>query len=119
MTSFRHICFLLVLVWSVPEGKANGPPSYAHQVKPFFAKYCLECHTGKDAESSLDLSTYKGLLAGGDHGPALTPGKPDESRIVRMVEGKSKPAMPPKKAKQPQVDEVNVVRAWIAAGAKE
>src|SRR4051812_20204077 len=100
MYSLRVTIGTLLLLGPLSAANAE-PPSYARQIKPFFAKYCLECHTGKDAESGFDLTTYKGLLAGGDHGTVLAPGKADESRIVRMVEGKTKPAMPPKKAKQP------------------
>src|SRR5262249_25955526 len=47
------------------------------------------------------------------------PGKADASRIVRLVEHKDKPFMPPKKAKQPRPEEVALLRAWIDAGAKE
>jgi WD40 repeat protein len=104
---------------------AAGParadaPSYAKQVKPFFARYCLECHGGRDPEGGLVLETYKGLADGGDHGAVLTPGKPDASRIVRMVEGKTGPRMPPKKAaRQPGAAEVALLRAWVASGAKD
>src|SRR5438128_13397 len=88
---------LLQGAWLAPaRGQA---PSYARQVKPFFARYCLECHPAQDPDGGLDLTTYKALLAGGDHGPVLVAGKPDASRIVRMVEGKTKPFMPPKNAK--------------------
>src|SRR5262249_48567900 len=63
---------------------------------------------------------YKGLRAGGDNGPVLVPGKPNDSRIVLMVEGKIAPKMPPKRAKQhPRPEEVAVLRAWIAAGARD
>ncbi len=88
-------------------------------MRPFLARYCLECHGGKDPEGGLNLEIYKGLKEGGDHGPVLTPGKADTSRIVRMVEGKTKPSMPPKKAKQPPAAEVALLRAWIDAGARE
>ncbi len=36
-----------------------------------------------------------------------------------MVEGKTKPKMPPKKARQPSAEEVALLRAWVAAGAKD
>ena len=36
-----------------------------------------------------------------------------------MIEGKLKPAMPPKKAKQPTKDEVALVRAWVLAGRRD
>jgi hypothetical protein len=98
---------------------AAEAPSYARQVKPFFARYCVECHNGEEPEGGLNLETYKSLMEGGGRGAALVPGKPDLSRLVRMVEGKLKPTMPPKKAKQPKPAEVTVVRAWVAAGARD
>src|SRR5437763_12307244 len=78
---------------------AQEAPSYARQVRPFLARYCVECHAD-DPEGGLRLDTYKGLMAGGDTGAVLVPGKPDESRLVGMVEGRVSPKMPPKRAKQ-------------------
>ena len=97
---------------------AQQPPSYAKQVKPFLAKYCLECHNAEDAKGGLVMDSVPSLLKGGDHGPVITPGKPDKSRLVLLPERKAKPPMPPKKAKQPKPTEVAVLRAWVAAGAE-
>jgi WD40 repeat protein len=99
--------------------EAQQPPSYAKQVKPFLAKYCLECHSADQAKGDLVLETFKDLMAGGKNGPVVVPGKPDESRFVLLPEGKAKPPMPPKKARQPQLAEVAILRAWVAAGAKD
>src|SRR5262245_3551056 len=85
----------------ISTANAAEPPSYAKQIKPFLAKYCLECHNPDTLKGGLDLTTFKTMQAGGEHGPVLVPGKPDESKIVLQVEGNAKPAMPPKKAKQP------------------
>jgi WD40 repeat protein len=109
----------LILAAAAGPLAAQQPPSYARQLKPFFARYCLECHSGPDADGGLNLETYKGLRAGGDHGAVLTPGQPDASRIVRMVEGIKGPFMPPKKSKQPSAAEKTLLRAWIAAGARD
>src|SRR5207302_3106420 len=62
--------------------------------------------------------SFKTLEQGGENGAVFVVGKPDESRIVLQVEGKAKPKMPPAKAKQPQAEELKVLRSWIAAGAK-
>src|SRR4051812_33193840 len=102
---------LISLAFTLPAAAAE-PPSYAKQVQPFLARYCLECHAGQEPEGGLNLEPHKSLLTGGDHGPVLTPGKADDSRIVRMVEGKTRPVMPPKKARQPRPEEVVVLRAW-------
>jgi hypothetical protein len=96
-----------------------GPVTYTQQIKPFFARYCLECHNHEEPKGGLNLETYQGLRQGGDNGAVLTPGNANASRIVRLVEHKAKPFMPPKKAKQPQPEEVALLRAWVDAGAKE
>jgi hypothetical protein len=98
---------------------ADQPPSYTKQVKPFLAKYCLECHNADKARGGLVLETFQSLRQGGDHGSVFVPGKPDESPLVLQVEGKAEPVMPPQKAKQPKPGEAAVLRAWVAAGAKD
>jgi DNA-binding beta-propeller fold protein YncE len=98
---------------------AQQPPSYARQIKPFFARYCLECHSADKMKGGLNLETYQTLRAGGDNGPVLVPDKPNDSRLLMLLEGKAKPKMPPRKAKQPKPDEIALVRAWIAAGAHD
>jgi WD40 repeat protein len=117
MNAFRPLA--VVSLVSLAGFCTAAPPSYSRQVKPFLARYCVECHSGDEPESGLDLESFKGLSAGGDHGAVIEAGKPDASRIVRMVEGKTKPPMPPKKKPQPKPEEVAVLRAWIEAGAKD
>jgi WD40 repeat protein len=116
MTKRLSLFAALLLTAGLP---AAEPPSYSRQVRSFFARYCVECHNAKEEKGGLNLETYAAILAGGDHGPVLTPGKAAESRIVRMVEGTSKPSMPPKKARQPGPGEAVVLRSWIDAGAKD
>ncbi len=110
-----------LFVWSLLSATATAqqPPSYAKQVRPLLARYCLECHNATKLEGGLNLETYKTLRDGGAHGDVILPSKADESRLVLMVEGKRKPTMPPKKAAQPKPDEIGVLRAWVDAGAKD
>jgi hypothetical protein len=113
------ICLPFVLAAS---GAALGQqaPTYAKDVRPFFAKYCLECHNSTAQKAGLDLETFKSLQEGSDRGPVLIPGKPDESLLVVLAEGKKDPKMPPKKAQRhPGPTEVAVLRKWVAAGAAD
>src|SRR5215813_1385812 len=111
----RLILTILALSGIAERLGAEQPPSYARQVKPFLAKYCLECHNAEDAKGGLVMDSYQNLLKGGDNGPVIAAGEPDQSRLVLLPEGKAKPPMPPKKAKQPKPSEVAVLRAWVAA----
>src|SRR5262245_288309 len=111
----------VLLVWlaATDTAAAQQPPSYARQVRPLFAKYCLECHNAKESKGDLNLETFPSLMKGGKSGPVVVPGKPDESLLVLLPEGKEKPPMPPKTARQPKPNEITVLRAWVAAGAKD
>ncbi|MDB4662712.1 hypothetical protein OAE61_03675, partial [Verrucomicrobiales bacterium] len=49
------------------------------KIRPVLAQECYECHNSRDkAKSGLALDYREGLLKGGDIGPAIVPGKPDE-----------------------------------------
>src|SRR5262249_52450344 len=111
---------LILLILRVGNVHSQELASYARQVRPFLAKYCIECHNSKIHKRGLNLETYKSILEGSDNGQVLAVGKPDESPLVLAVEGKKEPHMPPKTAKRrPPPAEVAVLRAWIEAGAKD
>jgi hypothetical protein len=118
MTMYRlGLCVLLLpAVLGVAQGQA---PSYAKQIRPILSRYCVECHHGSEPESEFNLESFQGLLSGGKRGAAIVPGKADQSLLVRLIEGKQKPTMPPRKARQPTPAEVALVRAWVEAGARD
>lgn len=64
------------------------------------------------------LDSYDALLRGGEHGAVITPGKADDSRLVRMLTGAAKPVMPPDDSERPSADEIALLKQWIDAGAK-
>ena len=55
------------------------------------------------------------MLRGGEGGPAVEPGKPDESALVEKIAG-AKPEMP-RNAPPLARDEVDAIRRWVASGA--
>jgi WD40 repeat protein len=98
---------------------AQSPVSYVREIKPFLARYCLECHNTQAMKGDLDLETIAGIEQGGKNGAVLIAGKPDQSRLVLAAEAKIKPTMPPKNAKQPPAGEIHILRDWVASGAKD
>ena len=76
---------------------------------------CLECHSGERAKGSLRLDTKAGVLAGGDTGPAIVPGKPAESLLVDAVNYGETYQMPPKS--KLASEEVAVLTRWVELGA--
>lgn len=75
---------------------------------------CIECHGERKQEGGLNLTTIDGLLRGGDSGPAIVPGAPDESLLVEALRYESY-EMPP----SGQLDDsiVSGIADWVASGA--
>jgi hypothetical protein len=92
----------------------DGAAMFQDRVAPVLERRCVQCHQGEEPEGGLSLVTAEAVLRGGDSGPPIVPGKPDESLLLDMVIG-DEPAMP-KKGPPLTEDEVAALRAWIAAG---
>ncbi len=97
---------------------AASEPDFNTHIAPLFKKYCLGCHGADDAEHGLVLETHESLLKGGRGGAAILPGKSDSSRLVLMLDGRARPAMPPERNEGPTKDEIALLKSWIDAGAK-
>jgi WD40 repeat protein len=76
---------------------------------------CLSCHNPEKKKGKLLLTSRAEALRGNEDGPALVPGKPDESLMVKVLAPDADPHMPPKK--QLAAADVAAVRAWVEAGA--
>src|SRR4051812_10887722 len=96
---------------------ADGP-DFAKDVAPILTKHCTGCHNDTDREGKLSLQTYQALVKGGAKGGVITAGQPELSRLIRVLTGAAKPQMPPEGEEAPKPAEVEVLKAWIAAGAK-
>ena len=77
---------------------------------------CAACH-GPARMSDLDLRERDTILKGGKRGPAIVPGKADESLLYKAVRREGDVQMPPGKSALTAA-EVNAIRDWINAGAK-
>jgi hypothetical protein len=91
-----------------------------NEVTPIFQLRCTGCHGKRRQDGGLDLRTQASRLKGGKSGPALVPGKPEESLLMkRILSGE----MPPPKllyeyaVRPPTTTEVETLRRWIAGGA--
>src|SRR5437879_7472560 len=76
---------------------------------------CQPCHNATTKSSGLALTTRDDILAGGNRGPAIQPGNPAESLLVRAIEQSGELKMPPGRKLQP--DEISGIRRWIELGA--
>ena len=80
----------LFLLTALAEGADMTPDQRAFfesKIRPVLVKQCYECHsqTSKKLGGKLLLDAPSEMIAGGESGPAVIPGKPDESLIVQAV----------------------------------
>lgn len=90
-----------VLIAAAPAPDNDSSPDYQTQVAPLLKEYCAGRHNDEDREGKFSLETYASLQKGTKHGPALLPGDPNGSLLLRVMTGAAKPAMPPKEEPRP------------------
>jgi hypothetical protein len=98
-----------VLVGSVASA---AEVDFDRDIAPLFARRCLSCHAGEDSKGQLDLTLKERTLKGGESGPALKPGSPDDSPLWQRVAADEMPPKHPLPAA-----EKRLLAEWIAAGA--
>src|SRR4051794_21074110 len=95
---------------------ADSDSFFETKVRPVLAGTCVKCHGEKRASGGLRLDSRAAALAGGENGPAVVPGDPQTSLLVRAVRHTDDTLkMPPSKPlpRSAQDD----LAAWVAAGA--
>lgn len=115
--SFTIIAALWIVAGGDRNPAAGSAADYDSRVFPVLKKYCAGCHNDEDREGKFSVESYASLKRGSKHGPAFLPGDSRGSRIVRVMTGAAKPAMPPKDEPQPNQEEIALIGAWIDAGA--
>jgi WD40 repeat protein/mono/diheme cytochrome c family protein len=114
---------LFLSVFAANTALVAAPVDYQKEVFPLLDQYCIECHSEDDSDGDFKADTFKGLMAGGESGVAIVPGKAQESLLVKFLEGRSgrggkNEFMPPGKRDHLKTEEVAIIRRWIDEGAK-
>lgn len=91
--------------------------SFHKQVLPILERRGQDCHPSQGGGNGLALTGYEALRKGGQSGPTLAPGKPEESLLVKQISG-DKPRMP-KVGALLEAGEVGLIGLWIAQGARD
>lgn len=81
------VCWIVGAI-ALAAGTATAAESdfFDKEVRPILVQKCVKCHgAGEKLEGNLSLLTRDGILKGGDSGPAVVVGKPDESLLIEAV----------------------------------
>jgi|694.fasta_scaffold11442_5 hypothetical protein len=84
------------------------------KVRPFLLENCCRCHGPDEQKGNLRLDSLSHMLVGGDSGPAIVPGDPQNSLILQALryEGLE---MPPTGKLLPA--KFQSIEEWVVAGA--
>ncbi len=91
---------------------------FEKHIRPALAEHCYACHNStRKAEGALALDHRDGLLKGGDSGPAVVPGRPEASLLLRLIRHEEDERRMP--ADGPRLDErvISAFATWIKDGA--
>ena len=115
----RLVSILLGMLAWMASDTANAESEFTsvvfeEHIRPVLLAKCGDCHGDDVREANLDLRSMAALIRGGDSGPALVKGRADQSVLLERIDAGE---MPP--ADQPALtsSEIELIRAWIDAGA--
>ncbi|MCH7892237.1 MAG: hypothetical protein IH921_12110, partial [Gemmatimonadetes bacterium] len=108
--------FLAVTVVTATGAEAQNPATFTSDIRPIMERSCWSCHGEEFQRSGLDLRTRDDAISGGRSGPAIVPGRADQSLLYRMIAGLEEPLMP-RDGPSLAASEIAAVRAWIDGGA--
>lgn len=105
--------------FSIAEETWEETIFYEGAIQPILNHNCTSCHNPKNLKGELDLTSAKGLLAGGEDGKILVHGDFEKSPLFsRLILSKEdEEHMPPKEKRQPRKAEIELIKAWIESGA--
>jgi cytochrome c553 len=97
----------------------DGLELFESKIRPLLVERCQKCHGAQKQWAGLRLDSRAAALTGGDSGPALVAGKPDESELIsRLTDADDEVRMPPLKEGARLSDEqIASFKQWIQLGA--
>src|SRR5262245_43013038 len=100
----------------------TGVEFFEKKIRPVLAEQCQKCHSAeaekaKKLKGGLFLDSRDGVLKGGESGPAVVPGEPKKSRLIRALHHDGDTRMPPK-GKLPDAVIADFEK-WVTLGAPD
>ncbi len=120
MTSKWAVTIVAAALPAVAAGQAQdraGERFFEKNVRPVLAANCYACHSRQspEAQGGLRVDSPEAILAGGNAGPPIVPGKPERSLLARVLSYESEVKMPP--TGKLADGEIAAIERWIRMGA--
>jgi hypothetical protein len=102
-----------------PQAGAPAPISFTKDIAPILVQKCQACHGAADPKGDYQLTTFELLLKpGASSSASITPAKPDDSELLRLISSVDKDERMPKEGDPLAPEQIGVVKRWIEEGAK-
>jgi hypothetical protein len=123
----RKLFTLLLLAIASPLANAEEKPDpagiefFESKVRPVLVEHCYKCHShqSEKLKGNLYLDTRDGVLKGGDTGPAIVPGDPEKSLLIKAVRYKDENLQMPPKGQKLSSEQVGYLETWVKMGAPD
>jgi hypothetical protein len=114
---------VIILALSIPATVVradSGFEFFEKKVRPVLVEHCYSCHSAQSnkKKGGLLLDTREAIRKGGDTAPAVIPGKPNESLLLKAVRQTDDMLKMPPKGKLPDVI-IADLEAWVKMGAPD
>ncbi|MEO1992949.1 MAG: c-type cytochrome domain-containing protein, partial [Pirellulales bacterium] len=114
---------MLVAVFGLRLLAAEKPEQiefFERRIRPVLVQDCYQCHNSKgEAEGGLVLDHRHGLLRGGDRGPAIVAGKPDQSLLIQAIRHDVEDMEMPNAAPKLDAAIIRDFEQWVRMGAAD
>src|SRR5258705_6608634 len=120
IAAFALAALLTDCVYADSDGA--GISFFENRIRPQLIEHCYECHSAaaKKLKGGLKLDNNEDLLKGGNSGPAIVPGHPEESLLIKAVRQVDKDlSMPPSKEGKKKLAGAVIedLARWVKMGA--
>ncbi len=118
--SFRLLLISCVAARAFAQIPADQLEFFEKKIRPVLAESCYACHSAKRVppKGGLRLDTRDGVRKGGDSGPAIVPGDPAASLLVKAVSYNDPDIRMPPNGKLGD-NEIADLTAWVKMGAPD
>ncbi len=108
----------MIAIVNAPRSSAHEFDEFERKIRPLLSQHCYSCHSSqaKTVHGGLRLDTATAIADGGDNGPVIVAGKPDESLFVQAIRYDGEIQMPPK-GRLADAD-IAALAQWVKQGAR-